>query len=72
MLGELRARRDGLRAVALCTEVALQGGEGAPSSPIRVAPEARDGQCLALIAPYLPGPQLQQPVVQRSRPQVWA
>ncbi|MDP9434215.1 MAG: hypothetical protein M3P93_03075 [Actinomycetota bacterium] len=44
------------------------GGRG---PAVLVELEARDGQCLALLVPYLPGPRLQDPVVQRSAPQVW-
>ncbi len=48
----LREGRDGLRAVALCTDVRLRSDEGEERDAIRLELEAATGDPLVVVVPY--------------------
>jgi hypothetical protein len=52
LLSQLRESRDGLRAVALCTDVRLKGDDGTERDAIRVELEAPGAEPLAVVVPY--------------------
>lgn len=72
MVDGARSKREGLRAVAVCADVRLNG-----SDAIRVGLEHRDGQALAVYLPYKKkrfgrGVEIGSMQAGPSEPQVWA